>query len=105
MQGLDWDLLRTFSVIAGEASLTRAGALRLDSLGARRRGYSSDARMPVVQSRRLVPEHWVNRPTKHLKPTRKCRCPSTVSASANLEAALAARIRDAVQAAVLARPL
>ncbi|UGV25571.1 LysR family transcriptional regulator [Rhodopseudomonas boonkerdii] len=27
MQGLDWDLLRTFSVIAGEASLTRAGAL------------------------------------------------------------------------------
>lgn len=27
MQGLDWDLLRTFSVIAGEASLTRAGTL------------------------------------------------------------------------------
>ena len=27
MQGLDWDLLRTFSGIAGEASLTRAGAL------------------------------------------------------------------------------
>jgi DNA-binding transcriptional LysR family regulator len=26
MQGLDWDLLRTFSVIAGEASLTRAAA-------------------------------------------------------------------------------
>lgn len=27
MQSLDWDLLRTFSVIAGEASLTRAAAM------------------------------------------------------------------------------
>jgi DNA-binding transcriptional LysR family regulator len=27
MQGLNWDLLRIFSVIAGEASLTRAGAV------------------------------------------------------------------------------